>query len=90
MWRKSTRIGRPRSFGCKSRIVPPDQVSTDFVHDADERVVLFEGEIKLSFDGRTRRPGVGEEVLIPAALYHTERNARMVSNCGCFAIKIRA
>ena len=56
-----------RGFGFEDRIDPPGQVWRDFVHDVDELVMLVEGEIELTFGGRTVRPGVGEEVSIQPA-----------------------
>lgn len=79
-----------RGYSCEYWIDPPDQTWTDFIHDTDELVVLLEGEIELSFNGRTIRPGVGEEVLIPAGSRHTVKNTGAVSNRWCFGYKIRA
>lgn len=79
-----------RGYSCEYWIDPPDQTWTDFVHDVDELVVLLEGEIELSFDGRTIRPAIGEEVLIPARSRHTVRNPGAASNRWCFGYKIHA
>ena len=78
-----------RGYSCEYWIDPPGQVWADFVHDADELVMLVEGEIELAFDGRTLRPGVGEEVLIPAGSRHTVRNTGAVSNRWCFGYRTR-
>lgn len=79
-----------RGYSCEYWIDPPGQTWVDFVHDADELVVLLEGEIELSFDGRTMRPAIGEEVLIPARSRHTVRNPGAASNRWCFGYRIRA
>lgn len=63
-----------RGFSCGLWVDRPGQVWADFVHEVDELVMLLEGEIALEMAGRTIRPGVGEEVLIPARTAHTVRN----------------
>lgn len=65
---------RSRGFSCDIWTDPPGQVWADFVHAVDELVMPIEGEIELSFQGRTIRPRRGEEVLIPAGVSHTVRN----------------
>jgi uncharacterized cupin superfamily protein len=63
-----------RGFGCDLWTDPPGQVWEGFVHATDELVMPVEGEIELEFAGRTIRPAIGEEVLIPARSSHTVRN----------------
>jgi mannose-6-phosphate isomerase-like protein (cupin superfamily) len=63
-----------RGFSCGIWTDPPNQVWADFVHDVDELVMLIEGEIELSFNGKTFRPQIGQEILIPAHASHTVRN----------------
>jgi quercetin dioxygenase-like cupin family protein len=65
---------RARGFSCGLWTDPPGQVWADFTHDTDELVMPVAGEIELEFLGRTVRPRVGEEVLIPARAAHTVRN----------------
>jgi len=62
-------------FGCDVWTDPPGQVWVDFVHDVDEIVMLIEGEIEVSFAGKTLHPGPGEEIVIPAGASHTVRTA---------------
>ena len=69
-----------RGFDCAIWTDPPGRVWADFVHDVDELVMPIEGEIELSFQGRTLRPDVGEEVLIPAGVSHTVRNVGAVTS----------
>jgi mannose-6-phosphate isomerase-like protein (cupin superfamily) len=64
--------GRGFSFGIW--IDPPGQEWRDFVHATDELVMLAEGELELTCGGRSWRPAIGEEVLIPAGERHTVRN----------------
>jgi len=63
---------RGYSFGIW--VDPPGQEWRDFVHATDELVMLVEGELELTCGGRTCRPAIGEEVLIPARTRHTVRN----------------
>jgi uncharacterized cupin superfamily protein len=65
---------RARGFSCDLWVDPPGQVWADFVHAADELVMLIEGEIEVEMLGRVLRPQPGEEVLIPAGVAHTVRN----------------
>lgn len=73
-----------RGYSFEYWIDPPGQVWRDFVHDVDEVVMLVEGEIELEFGGRCMRPGVGEEVLIPAGTRHTVSNIGETSNRWAF------
>ena len=69
---------RGYSFGIfKDR---PGQVRADLVHKTDELVVLAEGEIEIEIEGKSQRPKIGEEVLIPANATHTVRNVGSVGN----------
>jgi quercetin dioxygenase-like cupin family protein len=65
---------RKRGFSCGLWVDPPDQVWADFVHDADELVMVVEGDVELEIEGEKHRPPPGEEVLIPAGASHTVRN----------------
>ena len=58
---------RSRGFSCGQWVDPPGQAWEDYVHAADELLMVLEGELELEMQGRTIRPGIGEEVLIPAA-----------------------
>lgn len=63
-----------RGFNCGIWTDPPGQVWSDYVHATDELVMLLEGEIEISFQGKTLHPKVGEEILIPAGVSHTVIN----------------
>ena len=41
---------------------------------ADELVILAEGEIEVETEGKVPRPQIGEEVFIPANAVHTVKN----------------
>lgn len=69
-----------RGFSCAIWTDPPGQVWADFVHDVDELVMLIEGEIELSFQGKTMHPKVGEEICIPARASHTVKNTGVTTN----------
>jgi mannose-6-phosphate isomerase-like protein (cupin superfamily) len=50
------------------------------LHDVDEIVMLVEGEIEVCFEGKTLRPGPGDEIVIPAGASHTVRNTGNTMN----------
>ena len=78
-----------RGFSFEYWIDPPGQTWRDFVHAVDELLMLVEGEIELELDGKATRPGLGEEVLIPAGVRHTVRNVGSMSNRWCFGYRKR-
>lgn len=78
-----------RGFSCGLWVDAPGQVWADFVHDVDELVMLVEGEIELEFGGKTLRPQVGEEILIPAGTNHTVRNIGTVTSRWLYGYKNR-
>jgi mannose-6-phosphate isomerase-like protein (cupin superfamily) len=63
-----------RGYGCDVWTDPPGQVWEDYVHGTDELLMVLEGALELTVDGRTCRPAVGEEVFIPARATHTVKN----------------
>lgn len=67
-------------FGCDIWRDQPGQIWADFVHDVDEIVMLIEGEIEVSFAGKTLRPGPGEEIMIPAGASYTVCNTGNTTN----------
>ena len=69
-----------RSFSFGIWIDPPGQVWEDYVHGVDELLMLAEGEIELSFLGKTFCSKIGEEILIPAGAGHTVRNIGKTAN----------
>ena len=69
---------------------PPGQVWADFVHRADELVLLAEGEIELENEGKTQRPIIGQEVFIPANAIHTVRNVGNTNNVWYYGYRSRS
>jgi mannose-6-phosphate isomerase-like protein (cupin superfamily) len=59
-------------------------VWADFVHGIDEIVMPIEGEIGVSFAGRTLHPGLGEGIVTPAGASHTVRNSGKTRNRWCY------
>ncbi len=71
---KVERDWRARGFSCGLWTDPPGQVWRDYVHNVDELFMVVEGAVELEMQGRTFRPAIGEEMLIPARATHTVRN----------------
>jgi mannose-6-phosphate isomerase-like protein (cupin superfamily) len=65
---------KARGFSCDLWTDPPGRRWEDFVHAADELVLLVEGEIELEIGGLITMPAIGEEVLVPARTRHSVRN----------------
>jgi quercetin dioxygenase-like cupin family protein len=63
-----------RGFSCGLWVDPPGQVWEDYSHAVDELVLLLQGEVEFEVEGEVHRPGIGEELLIPARARHTVRN----------------
>jgi len=64
-----------RGFSCGVfEVDPPGQVWEDYVHSTDELLMVMEGDLELEMQGRTFRPKVGEEILVPAQVKHSVRN----------------
>jgi mannose-6-phosphate isomerase-like protein (cupin superfamily) len=79
-----------RGFSCGVWIDSPGQAWEDYVHETEELLMLIEGEIEVSFQGETRRPRVGEEVLIPARARHTVINVGASTNRWYYGYKLRS
>jgi mannose-6-phosphate isomerase-like protein (cupin superfamily) len=61
-------------FGCDLWTDPPGAHWEDFVHDADELLMVVDGELEVEIEGRRMHPAAGEEVFIPAHARHCVRN----------------
>jgi hypothetical protein len=69
-----------RGYSCDIWSDPPGQIWRDYVHAADELLMLIDGEIELRFAGKVLRPSIGEEIFIPAHVSHTVINIGSVTN----------
>ncbi len=63
-----------RGFTCELWVDRPGKEWKDFMHNVDELLMAVEGEIELDMNGKTLRPQLGEEILIPAGVSHSVRN----------------
>jgi quercetin dioxygenase-like cupin family protein len=78
-----------RGFGCDIWTDPPGKVWKDYVHETDELVMLIEGEVEFTFNGKTFHPQPGEELLIPAGAKHTVKNIGPTRNRWYYGYKNR-
>lgn len=69
-----------RGFSCGIWSDPPGQVWEDYIHDADELLMLIDGEIEVRMNDRLLRPAAGEELFIPAGTVHTVINSGARTN----------
>lgn len=72
--KRTGREWKKRGFSCDLWLDPPGQTWEDFMHEADELFMLVEGEIELEIENHVFHPEIGQEVLIPAKIYHSVRN----------------
>jgi len=63
-----------RGFSCDVWVDSPGERWEDFVHAADELVMVLEGRMEFEIDGAVHHPSPGEELLIPAGAVHSVRN----------------
>jgi endonuclease/exonuclease/phosphatase family metal-dependent hydrolase len=76
-----------RGFSCDLWVDPPGRVWSDFVHETDELVMIVEGEQEFEMNGRSHRPPIGEELLIPAGTSHTARNFGRITSRWLYGYK---
>jgi len=86
-WEKVKTDWVARGFSCDLWIDPPGRVWADFVHDTDEVIMVLQGEQEFEMDGRTYRPPIGEDFLIPAGTRHTARNVGRVTSKWLYGYK---
>src|SRR2546428_10899928 len=78
-----------RGFSCDLWVDPPGQAWEDYLHATDELLMLMEGKLELEMQGKTIRPAIGEEVLIPANPSHTVPNVGGANASGVLRHKTR-
>lgn len=61
----------PKGFKCEIYTTNKTESWTNQGHKADEFIILIEGEIEISFLGKTHRPAIGEVLKIPAKIPHS-------------------
>ena len=80
---RATRVAREQvqrewseqGYRCDLWVDPPGRVWADFVHDEDERILVLDGALLLEMNGRVLSLAPGDEIVIPAGVRHTVRNA---------------
>ena len=63
-----------RGFSFGLWVDTPGQRWEDYVHQVDELLCVAEGSIELEMSGKRKILLPGEEVFIPAGVYHSVRN----------------
>ena len=63
-----------RGFSCGVWVDAPGQVWKDYIHDVDELFMVIAGNVELEIGKQVFNPPIGEEILIPAKVYHSVRN----------------
>lgn len=64
-----------RGFRAELHADPPDTSWEQVVHGVDALFMLLEGSVELITAGLTRKPAVGDELVLPAGTVHTVRNS---------------
>jgi quercetin dioxygenase-like cupin family protein len=78
---------RSRGFSCGVWTDPPGQNWVDYVHDTDELLMVMDGELELTMEGKKLRPKQGEEILIPAHTKHSVKNTGKTINRWLYGYK---
>jgi len=78
---------RSRGFSCGVWTDPPGQKWLDYVHQTDELLMVLDGELELTINGRSFRPKMGEEILIPAQTRHSVKNVGKTTNRWLYGYK---
>ena len=61
-------------YSCELWVDPPERVWSDFVHEADLRLLLLAGSIQVELPGRTVQMQTGDELDVPAHTRFTIRH----------------
>lgn len=79
-YEKVKRNWEKRGYSCDIWTDPPGKVWKDYVHNADEIVMLIEGDVEFQFADQVHFPKPGEELIIPAGEKHTVTNIGKTRN----------
>lgn len=69
-----------KGFKCETYSTPAGDYWSSEGHESDEVFILLEGELEVSFQGKTYHPTIGEEFRVPANVSHTFKNPGATSN----------
>lgn len=65
---------RTRGYSCELFVDPPGREWLDFVHSSNELVMVAEGRLEVTVDGRRLVAEPGDEVFIAKGARHSVRN----------------
>lgn len=68
-----------RGFTCGLWADAPGQKWENYVHDVDELLLVREGVIEFEMNGKSQILQPGQEIFIPAGVYHSVRNVGTVT-----------
>ncbi|NEP06884.1 MAG: cupin domain-containing protein [Okeania sp. SIO2G4] len=69
-----------KGFKCETHETPPGDYWSSDGHESDEIFILLEGELEVSFEGKTYYPTLGQEFRVPANVPHTFKNPGTTAN----------
>ncbi|MBO1352001.1 MAG: cupin domain-containing protein [Hormoscilla sp. GUM202] len=69
-----------KGFKCETYSTPAGDYWSSEGHETDEIFILLEGELEVSFQGKTYFPAIGEEFRVPANVPHTFKNPGKTAN----------
>lgn len=69
-----------KGFKCETHETPPGDYWSSDGHESDEIFILLEGELEVSFEGKTYYPTVAQEFRVPANVPHTFKNPGTTAN----------
>ncbi|NES81687.1 MAG: cupin domain-containing protein [Moorea sp. SIO1G6] len=71
----------PKGFKCDTYTSAPGEFWSNPGHKTDEYIILIEGDLEISFQGKTYNPAIGEILKVPARVPHIFGNPGQTSNC---------
>ncbi len=73
-WQQLKTDWERKGFKCELFKSLPGEGWSSKGHETDEMFILLEGEVEVSFQGKTYSPTIGEGVIVPANVPHTFKN----------------